>query len=95
MHIPTFVFIFILFLKNILLLLLYLKHVIKMLGYNLGCYNPSLICMLLDSLEYLADFAVPQAEDPFDHCVHLLHNLAQLVYRFFAVYLNYLYPSDA
>ena len=39
MHIPTFVFIFILFLKNILLLLLYPKHVIKLLGYNLGCYN--------------------------------------------------------
>ena len=39
MHIPTFVFIFILFLKNILLLLLYPKHVIKPLGYNLGCYK--------------------------------------------------------
>ena len=39
MHIPTFVFIFILFLKNILLLLLYPKHVIKLLGYNLGCYR--------------------------------------------------------
>ena len=39
MHIPTFVFIFILFLKNILLLLLYPKHVIKLLGYNLGCYD--------------------------------------------------------
>ena len=39
MHIPTFVFIFILFLKNILLLLLYPKHVIKLLGYNLGCYT--------------------------------------------------------
>ena len=39
MHIPTFVFIFILFLKNILLLLLYPKHVIKLLGYNLGCYS--------------------------------------------------------
>ena len=38
MHIPTFVFIFILFLKNILLLLLFPKHVIKLLGYNLGCY---------------------------------------------------------
>ena len=38
MHIPTFVFIFILFLKNIPLLLLYPKHVIKPLGYNLGCY---------------------------------------------------------
>ena len=24
-----------------LLLLLYSKHVIKMLGYNLGCYNPA------------------------------------------------------
>ena len=36
MHIPTFVFIFILFRKNILLLLLYPKHVIKLLGYNLG-----------------------------------------------------------
>ena len=39
MHIPTFVFIFILFLKNILLLLLYPKHVIKLLRYNLGCYS--------------------------------------------------------
>ena len=39
MHIPTFVFIFILFLKNILLLLLFPKHVIKLLGYNLGCYK--------------------------------------------------------
>ena len=39
MHIPTFVFIFILFLQNILLLLLYPKHVIKPLGYNLGCYS--------------------------------------------------------
>ena len=39
MHIPTFVFIFILFLTNILLLLLYPKHVIKPLGYNLGCYS--------------------------------------------------------
>ena len=39
MHIPTFVFIFILFWTNILLLLLYPKHVIKPLGYNLGCYN--------------------------------------------------------
>ena len=38
MHIPTFVFIFILFRINILLLLLYPKHVIKPLGYNLGCY---------------------------------------------------------
>ena len=35
MHIPTFVFIFILFLKNILLLLLFPKHVIN----NLGCYR--------------------------------------------------------
>ena len=35
-----------------------------------GVCDPSLICMLLDSLEYLADFAVPQVEDPFDHCVH-------------------------
>ena len=34
-----FIFIFILFQKNILLLLLYLKHVIKLLGHNLGCYN--------------------------------------------------------
>ena len=42
MHIPTFVFIFILFLKNILLLLLYPKHVIKLLGYNLGCYRNEL-----------------------------------------------------
>ena len=42
MHIPTFVFIFILFLKNILLLLLYPKHVIKLLGYNLGCYIPDI-----------------------------------------------------
>ena len=42
MHIPTFVFIFILFLKNILLLLLYPKHVIKLLGYNLGCYTTAL-----------------------------------------------------
>ena len=39
MHIPTFVFIFILFRKNILLLLLYPKHVIKLLGCNLGCYT--------------------------------------------------------
>ena len=39
MDIPTFVFIFILFLKNKLLLLLYPKHVIKLLGYNLGCYT--------------------------------------------------------
>ena len=38
MHIPTFIFIFILFWTNILLLLLYPKHVIKLLGYNLGCY---------------------------------------------------------
>ena len=41
MHISTFVFIFILFLKNILLRLLYPKHVIKLLGYNLGCYKYS------------------------------------------------------
>ena len=39
MHIPTFFFIFILFRTLILLLLLYPKHVIKPLGYNLGCYN--------------------------------------------------------
>ena len=39
MHIPTFVFIFILFLKNLLLLLLYPKHVIKLLWCNLGCYS--------------------------------------------------------
>ena len=39
MHIPTFVFIFILFRTNILLLLLYPKHVIKPLGNNLGCYS--------------------------------------------------------
>ena len=38
MHIPTFVFIFILFRTNILLLLLYPKHFIKLFGYNLGCY---------------------------------------------------------
>ena len=43
MHIPTFVFIFILFLKNILLLLLYPKHVTKLLGYNLGCYKPYVV----------------------------------------------------
>ena len=43
MHIPTFVFIFILFLKNILLLLLYPKHVIKLLGYNLGCYKEFMV----------------------------------------------------
>ena len=43
MHIPTFVFIFILFLKKILLLLLYPTHVIKPLGYNLGCYNAILL----------------------------------------------------
>ena len=43
MHIPTFVFIFILFWTNILLLLLYPKHVIKPLGYNLGCYMYVLI----------------------------------------------------
>ena len=42
MHNPTFVFIFILFLKNILLLLLYPKHVIKLLGYNLGCFTDNL-----------------------------------------------------
>ena len=41
MDIPTFVFIFILFRTNILLLLLYPKHVIKPLGYNLGCYRSS------------------------------------------------------
>ena len=35
-----------------------------------GVCGPSLTYMLLDSLEYLADFAVPQVEDPFDHCVH-------------------------
>ena len=39
MHIPTVVFIFILFQINILLLLLCPKHVIKQLGYNLGCYR--------------------------------------------------------
>ena len=39
MHIPTFVFIFILFRINIPLLLLYPKHVIKLLGYNFGCYK--------------------------------------------------------
>ena len=38
MHIPTFVFIFILFRINILFLLLYPKHVRKQLGSNLGCY---------------------------------------------------------
>ena len=38
MHISTFVFIYILFRTNILLLLLYPKHIIKQLGYNLGCY---------------------------------------------------------
>ena len=32
--------------------------------------DPSLICMLMDSLEYPADSVVPQVEDPFDHCVH-------------------------
>ena len=31
-------FIFILFRKNILLLLLYPRHVIKLVGHNLGCY---------------------------------------------------------
>ena len=35
-----------------------------------GVFDPSLICMMLDSLEYLADIAVLQVEDPFDHCVH-------------------------
>ena len=34
-----FIFRIILFLKNIHLLLLYPKHVIKLLGYNLGCYT--------------------------------------------------------
>ena len=42
MHIPTFVFIFILFRTIILLLLLYPTHVIKLLGYNLGCYTTGL-----------------------------------------------------
>ena len=35
-----------------------------------GVCGPSLICMLLGSLEYLADFAVPQVEDPFNNCAH-------------------------
>ena len=43
MHIPTFVFIFILFRTLILLLLLYPKHVIKPSGYNLGCYRERLL----------------------------------------------------
>ena len=34
-----FIFSIILFRKNIHLLLLYQKHVIKLLGYNLGCYR--------------------------------------------------------
>ena len=41
MHIPTFVFIFILFQIIILLLLLYPKHVRKLLGSNLGCFMTS------------------------------------------------------
>ena len=46
MHIPTFIFIFILFRTNILLFLLYPTHVIKPLGYNLGCYRmPLKQCM--------------------------------------------------
>ena len=44
MHIPTFIFIFILFRTIILLLLLYPTHVIKLLGYNLGCYKTSQLC---------------------------------------------------
>ena len=52
MHIPTFIFIFILFLKNVLLLLLYPKHVIKLLGYNLGCY------IVIGTLMYLANYTL-------------------------------------
>ena len=55
MHIPTFVFIFILFLKNILLLLLYLKHVIKLLGYNLGCYTSNVLTSDVDVLVFCID----------------------------------------
>ena len=36
-----FIFSFILFWKNIHVLLLYPKHVIKLSGYNLGCYKTS------------------------------------------------------
>ena len=32
--------------------------------------GPLLICMLLDSLELLVDFAILQVEDPFAHCAH-------------------------
>ena len=50
------IFSIILFRKNILLLLLYLKHVIKLLGYNLGCYSPSddKVCLFLEDLELRA-----------------------------------------
>ena len=53
MHIPTFVFIFILFRKNILLLLLYPKHVIKLLGYNLGCYMVDILMLRSPIFEVL------------------------------------------
>ena len=55
MYIPTFVFIFILFLKNILLLLLYPKHVIKLLGYNLGCYRPYVVMRVGETGSYAID----------------------------------------
>ena len=51
MHIPTFIFIFILFRTNILILLLYPKHVIKPLWYNLGCYIP-----LIRGIKHQIDF---------------------------------------
>ena len=56
MHIPTFVFIFILFHRNILLLLLYPKHVIKPLGYNLGCYkSPPPPLKIISSSKFIPD----------------------------------------
>ena len=60
-----------------------------------GVCDPSLICMLLDSLGYLVDFAVLQVEDPYFHYAKLLHKFDQLVYKLFAIYLDCLYPSGA
>ena len=76
MHIPTFVFIFILFQKNILLLLLYPKHVIKPLWYNLGCY--SLTSYLANNTPEcepgMLEFFPPGDSRICLHAIQLIHN---------------------
>ena len=75
MHIPTFVCIFILFWTNILLLLLYPKHIIKPLGYNLGCYvSPRTRRIFTTIGTVLASWVIPRGTLGSPSPTHLHHH---------------------